>query len=108
MMDEKLKAWRDEQKHLPEFMRDFHNCKRLFRGISEYIVLEDDHPAKEVNWRQAHCYTIDVLLWFMAQHGYTLQRSRAKQNFDSLDELMDELDAQRRKAMAGLIPAGEA
>ncbi|MNG20531.1 hypothetical protein D3C84_1047910 [compost metagenome] len=107
-MDANLRAWRDEQKHLPEFMRDFHNCKRLFRGISEYIVCEDDHPAKEVNWRQAHCYTIDVFLWFMAQHGYTLQRSRAKQDFDSLDDLLEELDVQRRKSMAALLPRGGA
>jgi hypothetical protein len=107
-MDASLKAWRDEQKHLPEFMRDFHNCKRLFRGISEYIALDEDHPAKEVNWRQAHCYTIDVFLWFMARHGFTLQRSRAKQNFDSLDDVLDELDAERRKAMAALLAGGEA
>jgi len=57
-MDSKLKQWRDDQKRLPEFMRDFHNCKQLFKGIADYIELEDDHPAKEVNWRQAHCYTI--------------------------------------------------
>lgn len=107
-MDASLKAWRDEQKHLPELMRDFHNCKRLFRGISEYIALDEDHPAKEVNWRQAHCYTIDVFLWFMARHGFTLQRSRAKQNFDSLDDVLDELDAERRKAMAALLAGGEA
>ncbi|CAD5376765.1 conserved hypothetical protein [Pseudomonas sp. OF001] len=107
-MDASLKAWRDEQKHLPEFMRDFHNCKRLFRGISEYIALDEDHPAKDVNWRQAHCYTIDVFLWFMARHGFTLQRSRAKQNFDSLDDVLDELDAERRKAMAALLAGGEA
>ena len=96
-MDSNLKAWRDEQKHLPEFMRDFHNCKQLFKGISDYIVCEADHPANDVNWRQAHCYTIDVFLWFMAKHGFTLQRSRAKLNFEDLDELLAYLDDQRRK-----------
>lgn len=97
-MDNQLRQWRDDQKHLPEFMRDFHNCKRLFRGISEYIVCDDDHPANQVNWRQAHCYTIDVFLWFMAQHGFTLQRSRARQKFDDLDALLDELEKERRQA----------
>lgn len=96
-MDSRLKQWRDDQKHLPEFMRDFHECKRLFKGISDYIELEDDHPAKDVNWRQAHCYTIDVFLWFMARHGFTLQRSRARHNFDDLDALLDELDRLRRQ-----------
>lgn len=102
-MNAELRKWRDEQKHLPEFMRDFHNCKRLFRGISEYIEIDSDHPAKEVNWCQAHCYTIDVFLWFMAMHGFTLQRSRARQAFESLDALLDELDQQRRQIMADLF-----
>ena len=99
-MDADLKAWRDEQKHLPEFMRDFNNCKQLFKGISDYIVCDADHPANDVNWRQAHCYTIDVFLWFMAEHGFTLQRSRAKLNFEDLDELLSYLDDERRKTFA--------
>lgn len=101
-MDAELQKWREEQKHLPEFMRDFHNCKRLFRGIGEFIVLEGDHPAKEVNWRQAHCYTIDVFLWFMARHGFTLQRSRSRHAFESLDDLLEELDRERRQIMASI------
>ena len=99
-MDSKLKAWREEQKHLPEFMRDFHNCKQLFKGIADFIELEDDHPAKDVNWRQAHCYTIDVFLWFMAKHGFTLQRSRARLEFEDLDALLDQLERARKKASA--------
>jgi hypothetical protein len=99
-MNQQLKKWRDDQKHLPEFMRDFHNCKNLFKGISEHIVCEDDHPANKVNWRQAHCYTIDVFLWFMAKHGFTLQRSRARMNFEDLDALLALLDAERKKASA--------
>jgi hypothetical protein len=102
-MDSQLRQWREDQKHLPEFMRDFHNCKRLFKGIAEYIVCDDDHPANEVNWRQAHCYTIDVFLWFMAQHGFTLQRSRARQNFDDLDALLDELENHRQQAFAAMM-----
>jgi len=97
-MDANLKKWRDEQKHLPEFMRDFHGCKQLFKGISDYIVCDADHPANEVNWRQAHCYTIDVFLWFMAKHGFTLQRSRARLEFEDLDALLEQLDADRRKS----------
>ena len=97
-MNNALKRWREDQKHLPEFMRDFHNCKRLFKGIADFIVVEDDHPAKDVNWRQAHCYTIDVFLWFMARHGYTLQRSRTRLDYEDLDALLDRLDEERREA----------
>lgn len=99
-MNNQLKQWREDQKHLPEFMRDFHNCKSLFRGISEHIICDDDNPANQVNWRQAHCYTIDVFLWFMAKHGFTLQRSRARLEFEDLDALLAQLDAARKQASA--------
>ena len=102
-MDSQLKQWRDDQKHLPEFMRDFHRCKELFKGIEDYIVLDEDHPAKAVNWRQGHCYTIDVFLWFMARHGWTLQRSRARQNFEDLDALLEELNRLRREAFTAAM-----
>tara|TARA_R110000764_G_scaffold43296_3_gene97387 strand:+ start:784 stop:1131 length:348 start_codon:yes stop_codon:yes gene_type:complete len=107
-MDNELKNWRDQQKHLPEFMRDFHNCKDLFKAISEYIVCEDDHPANDVNWRQAHCYTIDVFLWFMAEHGYTLQRSRTKQDFTSLAERVAQMRELRQQASASVLLSGMA
>lgn len=107
-MDNELRNWRDEQKHLPEFMRDFHNCKELFKGISEYIVCEDDHPANDVNWRQAHCYTIDVFLWFMAEHGYTLQRSRARQSFTNLEERVAQMREIRQQASAAVLSSGMA
>ena len=83
-MDSSLRQWRDDQKHLPEFMRDFHDCKDLFKAIDQYIVCEPGHLAGDVSWIEAHCYTIDVFLWFMAEHGYTLQKSRAKQSFSDL------------------------
>ena len=102
-MDNQLRQWRSEQKHLPEFMRDFHNCKDLFKGIADYIEVDSNHPAKDVNWRQAHCYTIDVFLWFMAEHGFTLQRSRARQNFSGLDALLKTLNDLRRQAFTDAI-----
>ena len=102
-MDDQLRQWREDQKHLPGFMRDFHNCKDLFKAISEYIVCDDDHPANQVNWVQAHCYTIDVFLWFMAEHGYTLQRSRARQQFTDLDERIQQMNDRRRASLASLL-----
>lgn len=102
-MGNQLRQWRDDQKHLPDFMRDFHNCKDLFKAISEYIVCEDDHPANQVNWVQAHCYTIDVFLWFMAEHGYTLQRSRARHEFTDLHERIQQMKDHRRASFAALL-----
>lgn len=94
-MNDQLKQWRDDQKHLPKLMRDFHNCKDIFKTISEYIVCEEGHPASEINWRQAHCYTIDVFLWFMAEHGYTLQRSRSRHEFSDLRDRIREFNKNR-------------
>ena len=79
-MNEEIRQWRDEGKHLPAFMRDFHDQKDLFKAIHRRYVERPDGA----NWVQAHTYTIDFFLWFMAQHGYTLQRSRVRLPFDDL------------------------
>ena len=102
-MDSQLRRWRDDQKHLPDFMRDFHNCKDLFKAISEYIVCEEGHPAEQVNLVQAHCYTLDVFLWFMAEHGYTLQRSRARHEFTDLHERIQQMKDSRCASLASLL-----
>jgi hypothetical protein len=97
------KTWREDQKHLPDIMRDFHDCKDLFKTIDQYIVCEDGHPAEKVSWVQGHCYTVDVFLWFMAQHGYTLQKSRAKVEFDDLGERLRLARKERSNAFAKLL-----
>lgn len=67
------KTWKESGKHLPKFMRDFHDQKDLFKAISQAYR---DSESNIVNWRDAQIYTIDCFLWFMASHGYTLQKSR--------------------------------
>ena len=91
------REWRAEQKHLPEFMRDFHNCKDLFKTIDKFIVCDEGHPANDISWVQAHCCTIDVFLWFMAMHGYTLQRCRAKVPFDDIGERIMQMKQERKE-----------
>jgi len=87
-MDEQLKAWLKDGKHLPEFLRDFHDQKDIFKTIHQKY----QDPAKlndvlatsnlnDVNWVDAHIYTLDWFLWYMASRGYTLQKCRANQNF---------------------------
>ena len=43
----------------------------------------------------AHTYVIDLFLWFMALHGYTLQRSRAKEEFYDLDGFLGKFDREQ-------------
>lgn len=97
------KEWREKQKHLPKFMRDFHDCKDLFKAIDQFIVCDEDHPANSVSWVQAHCYTIDVFLWFMARHGYTLQKSKAKVQFDNLDDRIEQMRRKRSESFSKML-----
>lgn len=98
-MNEEIRQWRDEGKHLPAFMRDFHDQKDLFKTIHGRY---QERP-EGANWVQAHVYTIDFFLWFMAQHGYTLQRSRARLPFDDLHASIEAHQEVERQQTATLL-----
>jgi len=70
-----LYEWLQSGKYLPEFMRDFHDQKDLFKAID--AVYEQDYPER-VSWIRAHIYVVDRFLWYMASRGYTLQKIRTK------------------------------
>lgn len=107
-MDAKLIKWRAAGKHLPPFFRDFHNQKAVFKGMHELVQMPESDIGGKITWVEGHCYVIDRFLWFMARHGYTLQRSRANQNFDSLDDNLAVLEKERtaslQKMLAGTGP----
>lgn len=76
-----LDDWREKGGHLPKFMRDFHDQKRVFKWLNRAAQKQnanleayEQHP----DFRQAMIYTIDIFLWIMAAHGYTLQPTRQK------------------------------
>jgi len=83
-MDQELKTWIESGKHLPEFLRDFHDQKDIFKTIHQKY--QNPNKPPNVNWIDAHIYTVDWFLWYMASHGYTLQKSRADQNFLKMGE----------------------
>jgi hypothetical protein len=66
----------NKYRYLPQFMRDFHDQKDLFKSVEQNLGREEEPYA--VPWSNAHCYVIDRFLRFMAAHGYTLQRCRVK------------------------------
>ena len=90
MTSPKLDHWRQHHKHLPPFLRDFHDQKALFKAIEEAYGHEREKPGhvQMPDWVTAQCYTIDWFLWFMAKHGYTLQRSQADVPFDDIAETL--------------------
>ncbi len=82
-----LKRFLSEGRYLPEVMRDFHDAKEIFKTMHHVSGWnEKEGWARNISWMDGQIYVIDLFLHFMARHGYTLQRSRAKLDFHSLDE----------------------
>lgn len=75
--------WLDSGEYLPNFMRDFHDQKDLFKKM--HSLYGDSAAAKQMPSRvDGHCYVIDWFLWYMAGRGYTLQKSKKKLEFRDL------------------------
>ncbi len=74
-----LDKYMSNQENLPDFLKDFHDQKDFFKAIYEqYSNSNSKELLSRVNWVDAHCFTIDVFLWWMGKHGYKLQKSRKK------------------------------
>jgi hypothetical protein len=99
MSDTRLDRWLKEGRYLPRFMRDFHDQKDVFKAIHETIRVENHDYAKDINWFAGQCYVIDIFLWWMARRGYTLQPSRANQEFIDIHETI-RLQNEHRNAAA--------
>lgn len=80
-----------DDEHLPEFMRDFHDQKDLFKAIYDQWNDGDvkNQVLQNVNSVDAHVFTIDYFLWWMGLHGYKLQKSRKKgvEFYDPVDTI---------------------
>jgi hypothetical protein len=107
-----VKPWRDAGKHLPPWLRDFHDQKRFFRWFQPFVTnYAKRADAPDLNWVQVHCFIIDVFLWHMARHGYTLQKSWSRRDFTELEAEVAAYDAASRQAQAsalrGMLGRGE-
>jgi hypothetical protein len=67
-----------DKHYLPDFMKDFHDQKDLFKAIHE--LYKDNESLKKMpqSWVDNHIFVVDYFLWFMGQHGYKLQKVRKK------------------------------
>lgn len=104
-IDPKVQAWRAEGRNLPKFMRDFHDQKDLFKAVHETINVEGHEYAKDISWVAGHCYAVDIFLWFMAKHGYTLQRSPRNLPFTGIHETISEAKEARDKMFSAALNA---
>lgn len=84
---DELNEWIESEKHLPHFMRDFHDQKDIFKTIGN---ADSTIHGKGINWTEGHCYTIDKFLKWMALHGVTLQKNRSKKLFLNMNKTIQE------------------
>ena len=81
-----MQKWLETRKYLPMFLRDHHNQKQLFKCIHSTVDIATS-VQNPPNWIDAHCYVIDIFLWYMAKRGYTLQRCQNPNiTFNDLEE----------------------
>lgn len=85
-----LTEWLQSGEYLPEFMRDFHDQKDVFKAMHNTITNANENG----NPRDGHIYVVDTFLWYMARCGYTLQKSRKQVEFKDMG---DDIDRMRRE-----------
>jgi hypothetical protein len=109
--EEDMEAWMRSGAYLPRFLRDFHRAKDAFRwvdGVRLRAIAEDKKRGRftalePVNWIAAHSYVIDIFLWVMAKHGYTLQRSRQRFPFKDVEEAVAVSSAEQRRLAKDIL-----
>jgi hypothetical protein len=107
-MPDNLDAWMKEGRYLPEFMRDFHDQKDLFKAMDEVAqrsVTNGNAYIKDVSWIGAQVYTVDIFLWVMAKHGYTLQKTRKPFSFGDIREFMNAAMVRWREQASAVLLA---
>lgn len=101
-MGRDIENWLESGEYLPDFMRDFHDQKNLFKAIQDAVDMRNARDAssytKDINFVSAQVYTVDFFLWFCARRGYTLQKSRKRLSFESITEWVSAKKREREKA----------
>jgi len=86
----KVQQWLESGDYLPEFLRDFHDQKDLFKYLDEVrersVKKNGGSYMANMTFREAQIYTIDIFLWVMARHGFALQRSRKRLCFPDIED----------------------
>lgn len=98
-----MDRWIKSAAYLPPPLRDFHDQKDLFKTIHDTTAVEKHAYAGEIGWMSGQCYVIDIFLWWMAKRGYTLQRSRQKLPFRSLESDVSASIAEQRRTFSALF-----
>lgn len=95
--------WLNSGEYLPPPLRDFHDQKDVFKAIHQIVDVGAIDYTKNMNFVTGQVYVIDVFLWFMAKRGYTLQRTRRRGDFRSLEADVKAARDARNGQLAGLL-----
>ena len=101
MSEEKLNAYLKSGEYLPDFMRDFHDQKTLFKRLDK--IVQNRNDGHGIDWINAQIYSVDVFLWYMAFHGYTLQKSRKKVQFGSIESDLSSFEKEQMELRANVL-----
>ena len=90
-------------KHLPAFMRDFHDQKRLFKTLERTMGRPEDGVSHggRTSWVSGMIFTIDRFLPFMAKHGYTLRHTRT--DCADIEDTMKQFDEFEINALKNML-----
>lgn len=97
---EKLQQYLEKGENLPDFIKDFHDQKDLFKAI--YMQWQEENKVlKKVSWVDAHVFSIDIFLWWMGLHGYKLQKIRKSdiEFYDPEETIRHFMDIRKGKAI---------
>lgn len=90
--------------YLPDFMRDFHDQKDIFKAIHELYKNDESLKKLPQGWTDNHIFVVDFFLWFMGQHGYKLQRVRKKGiDFYDLQKTIEEMNKRRTNGLLEIL-----
>jgi hypothetical protein len=101
-------SYTQDKHYLPDFMKDFHDQKDLFKAI--YELYKDDENLKKLpqGWVDNHIFVVDFFLWFMGQHGYKLQKVRKKGvDFYDLKTTIEEMKGRSTKRFMDILKSHE-
>lgn len=78
--------YRNQLLFLPEFMNTFDKFKHLFRNLhrSEDKAKQYGTSFYEIDYMTGTIFIIDFVLWFFAEYGYKLKKSKKKLEFKDL------------------------
>jgi hypothetical protein len=93
-----------ELHYLPDFMKDFHDQKDIFKAIHQLYADNESLQKMPNSWCDNHIFVIDYFLWFMGQHGYKLQRVRKKGvEFYNLNETVEKMLNKRNSGLMDIL-----